>query len=413
MIKNIFFDLDDTIFDFQKAEHNAICQTMMHFGIEPNDALCQKYSEINLIHWKKLETGEITRNEVKTGRVKVFFNTLGIMADEKEAAKFYEKELSKGHYYIEGAHDLIKALSEKYQLFLISNGTASVQKSRIASSDLKLYMNDIFISEIIGYNKPDLRFFEKCFESIPNFKKEESIIIGDSLTSDILGGINAGVKTIWFNRFNLCPPNQNKPDYIIHHLNDFIPLLDKIQLIESIKAFRPWNEQEAKDQQLILSYIQSFKDIFSRNNPIAHMTASAWVVNPEKTKTLMVYHNIYQSWSWLGGHADDDTNLPGVALKEISEESGIPLDRLTLVSPDIYSLEVLTVDGHEKKGSYVSSHLHLNITYLIEANPSDPVFIKPDENSGVAWFSLEDAIKVSTEPWYQHRIYPKLNAKLI
>jgi len=143
---------------------------------------------------------------------------------------------------------------------------------------------------------------------------------------------------------------------------------------------------------------------------LAHMTASAWVINQNHDKALMVYHNIYQSWSWLGGHADGDENLLAVALREIQEESG--LTKLKPIQNSIFSLEVLTVDGHEKHGHYVSSHLHLNVTYLIEADDQEKLAIKEDENSGVRWFSLEGAIAASTEPWFQKRIYRKLNDKL-
>ena len=124
----------------------------------------------------------------------------------------------------------------------------------------------------------------------------------------------------------------------------------------------------------------------------------------------MAYHNIYDSWAWLGGHADGEEDLLKVALREVREESGVQNSRP--VTDGIFSLEVLTVDGHVKKGAYVSSHLHLNVTYLIEADEHDPVFIKPDENSGVGWFALDEAVAASSEAWYREHIYTKLNAKL-
>ena len=175
--------------------------------------------------------------------------------------------------------------------------------------------------------------------------------------------------------------------------------------------YLPWNEQEAKDRVEIIARIKSNPDIFTRENHFAHMTASSWIVDPSHTMVLMVYHNIYDSWSWVGGHADGETDLFAVALREAKEETGIM--HVRPLSDDIYSLEILTVDGHEKRGKYVSSHLHLNLTYLLEADDSDPVRCKEDENRAVAWFSLDDAVKASTEPWFQKRIYPKLNAKLV
>ena len=178
-----------------------------------------------------------------------------------------------------------------------------------------------------------------------------------------------------------------------------------------IRSYQPMNEQEERDKELILHCLETEKNIFTRQNRLAHMTASAWIVNPERTKVLMAYHNIYHSWSWLGGHADGETDLLKVALKEAREESGI--HHVKPVSEQIYSLEVLTVDGHVKRGEYVSSHLHLNVTYLLQAEETDVLHIKEDENSNVGWFSLEDAVAASTEPWFQEHIYRKLNEKLV
>ena len=140
------------------------------------------------------------------------------------------------------------------------------------------------------------------------------------------------------------------------------------------------------------------------------MTASAWVTNKTMDRVLMVYHNLYDSWSWLGGHADGECDLLAVALREVREESG--LVRVRPLSEEIFSLEVLTVDGHEKRGCYVPSHLHLNVTYLLTADDGDALRVKPDENSGVKWFTPEGAVEASSEPWFRERVYAKLNRKL-
>ena len=181
-------------------------------------------------------------------------------------------------------------------------------------------------------------------------------------------------------------------------------------LISQIENYLPFNEQEEKDKSLILCALKEQPDIFLRSNNMAHMTASSWIVNPSKDRVLMAYHNIYDSWSWLGGHADGCEDLLSVAIREAMEESGIT--SVKAVSDDIFSLECLTVDGHVKHGQYVSSHLHLNITYLLEADENEALHTRNGENSGVRWFSLEDAVKASSEPWFKEHIYRKLNTKL-
>ena len=210
---------------------------------------------------------------------------------------------------------------------------------------------------------------------------------------------------------------------------------DRRALRDAIAAFEPFNEQEAADKHVILRALDTDPDCLDRSAQ-AHMACSIWVVDPSFTQTLLVYHNIYDSWSWIGGHADGECDLAAVALRELQEETGVAHARLVageahgagdtsaasaptvggvrpLCGPSgIYSLEVLTVDGHEKRGAYVSSHLHLNVTYLAIVDPAEPIRIKPDENSGVRWVPLEDAIRLSTEPWIRDRIYRKLIDKL-
>ena len=184
-----------------------------------------------------------------------------------------------------------------------------------------------------------------------------------------------------------------------------------MELLDALNRFRPCNEQEETDKKQILSLLSSGQDLYTRDNPVAHLTASSWVVSPDRKQVLLVYHNLYRSWSWMGGHADGDRDLCQVALRETREESG--LEDLTLVSPEIFSLESLTVDGHEKRGNYISSHLHLNVTYLLEADPSQPIRVKPDENSGVAWIPVAELPRKVTEPWFLERIYSKLCRKLL
>ena len=182
------------------------------------------------------------------------------------------------------------------------------------------------------------------------------------------------------------------------------------RLKEEIQAFKPGNEQEEKDKQVLLDFMDKNEDCFERSNLIAHFTASLWTVNKERTKALLVYHNIYHSWSWTGGHADGEKDLLAVAMREAGEETGVK--NIRALEENIFSIEILTVDGHEKRGVYVPSHLHLNVTYLLEAAEEEVLRVKPDENSGVKWFSLEDALEACSEPWMIERIYKKLNRKL-
>ena len=179
---------------------------------------------------------------------------------------------------------------------------------------------------------------------------------------------------------------------------------------DEIARYRPDNEQEARDQAVILAFLDRNEDAFMRGNLIAHMTASAWVVNARRDRVLMIYHRIYDSWSWTGGHADGDEELLSVALREVREETGVT--HVRPVSEEIFSLEILTVDGHEKRGEYVPSHLHLNVTYLLEADERDTLQVCEAENSGVRWFAREEAPLASSEPWFTERIYKKLNEKL-
>lgn len=185
--------------------------------------------------------------------------------------------------------------------------------------------------------------------------------------------------------------------------------MDK-NLREKIQEYKPFNEQEEKDRELILHYLDLGESVFYRESTVAHISASAWVVNQTYDRVLMAYHNIYDSWAWTGGHADGETDLMHVAIREAMEETGIT--KVKPVMEDIFSLEVLTVDGHEKKGVYVSSHLHLNVTYLLQADDRETLKRKPDENSAVSWFGFQESLEVTKEPWMRDRIYRKLLKKV-
>ena len=176
--------------------------------------------------------------------------------------------------------------------------------------------------------------------------------------------------------------------------------------IDAAKAYIPRNEQETADREFFLSFAENNPDCLLRENKLAHFTASAWIVTPARDKFLMVYHNIYDSWSWSGGHADGEADLQSVAYREAREETGIEILKPLMDGP--VSMEVITVDGHVKKGEYVSSHLHMNLTYLFEADESQALHIKADENSGVAWIPIEALSEYVSEPWMLKWVYRKL-----
>ena len=178
-----------------------------------------------------------------------------------------------------------------------------------------------------------------------------------------------------------------------------------MMLEKQLEAYIPANEQEARDRALMLRFLRAGETPFSRENETAHFTASAWVTNAARDRVLLIWHNIYRSWAWTGGHADGEEDLLAVARREAEEETGV---KAAPVRETPLSLEIITVDGHEKRGRYVPSHLHYNVTYLLEADESAPLAVKPDENSGVRWFSPAEALAASTEPWMVERVYRKL-----
>lgn len=183
-------------------------------------------------------------------------------------------------------------------------------------------------------------------------------------------------------------------------------VLMKEKLISQVLNYIPVNEQEETDKQTLLRWLETGENVSVRENLVGHLTASAWVVSPDRQKVLMAYHRLYDSWAWLGGHADGDWDLCRVAEKEAREESGIR--DLALISEAPISLEILPVTGHEKKGRYVPCHLHLNLTYLFEAAPDQKLCCKPDENSGVSWLDMNALGELCNEPWFVERIYAKL-----
>ena len=229
MIKYVLFDVDDTLLDFGKAESAAIGKTFERIGIPVTEELIRRYSEINAQQWARFERGEISRERLLTERFDILFSELGLSDIPSEMAQAsYEYLLGIGHYFVDGAEALLEALKDKYELYIVSNGNASVQDRRLKSAGIIPYFSDIFISERVGFNKPSAEFFDACFERIPGFERDKAIIVGDRLSSDIQGGINAGVKTCWFNPKGEAPDPDIPADYEIKHLGELPALLERI-----------------------------------------------------------------------------------------------------------------------------------------------------------------------------------------
>lgn len=229
MFEYLFLDLDDTILDFQKAEHIALSKTLRSFGLEPTETVLKRYNLINKAHWEALERKELTREQVLVGRFQVLFEKMGIAVEPVSVARAYEDNLSIGHYFLPGAEEAVEALSKKYKLYLASNGTAKVQAGRLKSANISRFFEEVFVSQELGANKPSLEYFEKCFARIPGFEKAKAIIVGDSLTSDILGGQNAGIATCWVNPHHKPRREDIRVDYEIEALSQLEDLLESLK----------------------------------------------------------------------------------------------------------------------------------------------------------------------------------------
>ena len=229
MYEFLFLDLDDTILDFQKAEHIALSKTLESFGLTPTEKVLKRYNQINKAHWEALERKEMTRAQVLLGRFQMLFREFQLDVDPEKVARIYERNLGIGHWFLPGAEEAVERLSKKYKLYLASNGTASVQKGRMTSANLYRFFEKVFVSQEIGANKPSIEYFERCFAQISGFDKAKAIIVGDSLTSDILGGQNAGIATCWVNPGHKPGREDIRVDYEIEALSQLENLLERLK----------------------------------------------------------------------------------------------------------------------------------------------------------------------------------------
>lgn len=228
MLRTVFLDLDDTILDFSLAEAAALRRALTEADVPADNAVLARYHAINAAQWELLEEGVLTREQVLLGRFDILFGELGLVRSAGEICGRYEEYLAEGHWFVPGAEALLEALAPRYDLYLASNGTAEVQYRRLESAGIKGYFRGIFISQDLGADKPSPAFFQKCFAAIPGFSRERAVMVGDSLTSDIRGGKNAGLRACWFNPRGKPPRADIVPDYEISALDQLPALLETL-----------------------------------------------------------------------------------------------------------------------------------------------------------------------------------------
>lgn len=224
--KTLLFDIDDTLLDFKAAEHYAISSLMMALNIEPNEINIQTYSRINHDYWSQFEKGLLAKDILIAKRFETFFSLHNLTVNGKEMDKIFRGHLETSHFLIDDSIALLAQLKQHFDLYAVTNGVSQTQHRRIQASGLIHYFSDVFVSEDTGFQKPKKEYFDYVFQRIPHFKLEHALIIGDSLTSDILGGMNAGIDTCWFNPAqNINHSSHIQPTYEIASLNELKTLL--------------------------------------------------------------------------------------------------------------------------------------------------------------------------------------------
>lgn len=223
--KHILLDADDTLLDFQAAEREALNYIFASLPIPPTDSLLEKYHTINHSLWAAFERGEITKDDILSTRFRKLLAEIDIQVDRPNLEAEYQDKLASGHMVIPGVYEILDQLKEHYDLYIVSNGVASTQYSRLDASGLTPYFKNMFISEETGYQKPQIEFFQYVSERIPNYDPAKALIIGDSLSSDMQGGINAGIDTCWYNPNKLKNSKGLAVTYEITALNELLDIL--------------------------------------------------------------------------------------------------------------------------------------------------------------------------------------------
>lgn len=225
----IFWDLDQTLLNFDLSMDYAIRAVFGQYGLEINDEIVAQYDAINRSYWNRLELGEITKEELAAGRFRTLFNELGIChVVPEEVSITYQKELGNVFFYMEGAKELVMRLrSEGYRQYVVTNGINSTQANKMRLSGLDQIMDGVFVSELMGYPKPRKEYFDACFAALPDVKQKECILVGDSLTSDMRGANNAGIAACWFNPERKVKDVDVRTDYEIHKLEELLPILEQ------------------------------------------------------------------------------------------------------------------------------------------------------------------------------------------
>ena len=218
----ILFDIDGTLLDFHRCEREAVAEAFAAMGVCANDEMLDEYSKINSSLWKRLERGEIEKKRLIYHRFELFYEKYGIIADARQTSQEYMKRLSTKAYLIDGARELCASLCGRAKMYVVTNGVRTNQESRLAICGLLEFFDGVFISELTGYEKPQVEFFDHVAAHIPDFDRSKTIIVGDSLSSDIQGGINYSIDTIWYNPAGLQVPESftGKITYTVRDYNE-------------------------------------------------------------------------------------------------------------------------------------------------------------------------------------------------